>query len=43
MSAAFFASQAEFREWLSENDETEKELVVGYYKSGDRQAEHDLV
>lgn len=32
MSAAFFASQAEFREWLSENDETEKELVVGYYK-----------
>ena len=32
MEPIFFPSQAEFREWLEKNHETEAELIVGYYK-----------
>jgi uncharacterized protein YdeI (YjbR/CyaY-like superfamily) len=32
MKSVFFSSQLEFRKWLSENHETETELLVGYYK-----------
>ncbi|MFD1142417.1 YdeI family protein [Larkinella insperata] len=32
--ATFFATPAEFRQWLEENHSTEKELVVGFYKVG---------
>lgn len=34
MQAKFFAHQADFRKWLEENYEQEKELIVGYYKVG---------
>jgi uncharacterized protein YdeI (YjbR/CyaY-like superfamily) len=30
----FFATPAEFRAWLEENHETERELLVGFYKKG---------
>jgi uncharacterized protein YdeI (YjbR/CyaY-like superfamily) len=30
----FFASPAEFRQWLEANHETETELLVGFYKKG---------
>ncbi|MGA0559243.1 YdeI/OmpD-associated family protein [Larkinella sp. VNQ87] len=30
----FFATPAEFRQWLAENHETEKEIYVGFYKVG---------
>ncbi len=32
MRAHFFASQSEFRKWLENNHQKEKELLVGYYK-----------
>ena len=32
--ATFFATPAEFRQWLENNYETEKELIVGFYKVG---------
>lgn len=32
MKPVFFASQEEFRQWLEENHETARELIVGYYK-----------
>ncbi|RAJ97827.1 uncharacterized protein YdeI (YjbR/CyaY-like superfamily) [Larkinella arboricola] len=32
--ALFFATPAEFRKWLEENHQTEKELIVGFYKVG---------
>jgi uncharacterized protein YdeI (YjbR/CyaY-like superfamily) len=32
MTPIFFANTDEFREWLKENHQTEKELIVGYYK-----------
>ncbi|GAB3246869.1 YdeI/OmpD-associated family protein [Larkinella harenae] len=32
--ATFFATPAEFRQWLEENHNTEKELIVGFYKVG---------
>lgn len=30
----YFASQEEFRDWLSKNGTTETELILGYYKVG---------
>jgi uncharacterized protein YdeI (YjbR/CyaY-like superfamily) len=30
----FFATPADFRDWLAEHAGTEKELLVGYYKTG---------
>ena len=32
MDAKFFAHQEDFRTWLEENHEKEKELIVGFYK-----------
>ncbi len=32
MKSLFFATQVEFRKWLSENHNKETELLVGYYK-----------
>lgn len=32
MTATFFSSAAEFREWLSKHHQTDKELIVGFYK-----------
>ena len=32
MKPSFFATQLEFRKWLSENHKKETELLVGYYK-----------
>ena len=32
MEPVFFASQDEFRRWLEENHETEKDVLVGFYK-----------
>lgn len=32
--ATFFATPAEFRHWLEQHHETEKELYVGFYKVG---------
>lgn len=32
MSPIYFANTAEFGKWLEENHQTEKELLVGYYK-----------
>lgn len=32
MSVKFFATQAEFRKWLSKNHKKEAELIVGFYK-----------
>ncbi|MDP3915585.1 MAG: YdeI/OmpD-associated family protein [Bacteroidota bacterium] len=34
MAPIFFANTNEFRKWLEENHQTEKELIVGYYKVG---------
>ncbi len=34
MPATFFASQADFRNWLKKHHNTEHELVVGFYKVG---------
>lgn len=34
MSAKFFPTQQDFRNWLQENHTTEKELLVGFYKVG---------
>ena len=34
MSPTFFATQAEFREWLADNYDKQKELLVGFYKVG---------
>ncbi len=32
MTPIFFANSSDFRKWLEENHQTEKELLVGYYK-----------
>ncbi len=32
MKATFFPTPANFRKWLKENNETETELIVGFYK-----------
>jgi len=32
MAPIFFANTSEFRKWLEENHQSEKELIVGYYK-----------
>lgn len=32
MEPIFFSSQDEFRKWLEKNHETEKEVIVGFYK-----------
>ena len=32
MAATFFATQAEFREWLEKHNKIETELLVGFYK-----------
>jgi uncharacterized protein YdeI (YjbR/CyaY-like superfamily) len=32
MKVTFFATQLDFRAWLEKNANTEKELIVGYYK-----------
>jgi len=32
--AAFFATPAHWREWLAKHHETERELLVGFYKKG---------
>lgn len=32
MAPIFFANPSEFRKWLEENHQSEKELIVGYYK-----------
>lgn len=34
MKTVFFGNSAEFRKWLEVNHQTEKELLVGYYKVG---------
>lgn len=34
MSPIFFANASEFRNWLEANHQTEKEVLVGYYKVG---------
>ncbi|GAB0155204.1 YdeI/OmpD-associated family protein [Chryseobacterium sp. Alg-005] len=34
MSATFFSNQDDFRKWLEENHQIEKELLVGFYKVG---------
>lgn len=34
MAPTFFANTEEFRKWLEENHQSEKELIVGYYKVG---------
>ncbi len=34
MKATFFARPADFRKWLQKNHQTEKELLVGFYKTG---------
>lgn len=34
MAPTFFPDTNEFRKWLEENHQTEKELIVGYYKVG---------
>ncbi|MCJ8155470.1 YdeI/OmpD-associated family protein [Chryseobacterium sp. SSA4.19] len=34
MEATFFTTQVEFREWLENNHQKEKELLVGFYKVG---------
>ena len=34
MAPTFFPDANEFRKWLEENHQTEKELIVGYYKVG---------
>jgi uncharacterized protein YdeI (YjbR/CyaY-like superfamily) len=34
MSATFFPTPQEFRNWLEENHQNEKELLVGFYKVG---------
>lgn len=34
MSATFFPNQEDFRKWLEENHQQEKELLVGFYKVG---------
>jgi len=34
MSATFFPTPQDFRDWLEKNHQTEKELLVGFYKVG---------
>lgn len=34
MQPTFFATPAEFRQWLQEHHQTERELLVGFYKKG---------
>ena len=34
MAVIFFATQADFREWLAINHKNEKQLIVGFYKVG---------
>ena len=34
MSATFFQTQLDFRNWLEKNHQNEKELLVGFYKVG---------
>ncbi|ASK32153.1 bacteriocin-protection protein [Chryseobacterium sp. T16E-39] len=34
MEALFFATPQEFRKWLEKNHETEKEVIIGFYKVG---------
>jgi len=36
MSATFFETQDEFRNWLEKNHQKEKELLVGFYKVGSK-------
>jgi uncharacterized protein YdeI (YjbR/CyaY-like superfamily) len=38
MTATFFATELEFREWLEKHDEVEKEFLVGFYKVGSGKA-----
>jgi uncharacterized protein YdeI (YjbR/CyaY-like superfamily) len=37
MKPTFFATPAEFRQWLEENHQRAAELLVGFYKKGSRQ------
>ena len=32
MTPTFFVNQLDFRKWLEKNHQTEKELLVGFYK-----------
>lgn len=34
MNPTFFKTQADFRQWLTDNHNKEKELLVGFYKTG---------
>ncbi|HYU24004.1 MAG TPA: bacteriocin-protection protein, partial [Thermoanaerobaculia bacterium] len=34
MKPAFFATAAEFRRWLERHHDSERELLVGFYKRG---------
>src|SRR5687767_16033482 len=34
MKATFFATPADFRRWLEKNHDTQRELLVGFYKRG---------
>src|SRR5687767_3329009 len=34
MKATFFATPADFRRWLEKNHDTQRELLVGFYKKG---------
>src|SRR5437868_547891 len=38
MKPKFFPTQTDFRRWLEENYDKEKELLVGFYKVGSRKA-----
>jgi uncharacterized protein YdeI (YjbR/CyaY-like superfamily) len=38
MTATFFATELEFREWLEKHHEVEKEFLVGFYKVGSGKA-----
>ncbi|KAA0127803.1 bacteriocin-protection protein [Chryseobacterium sp. SN22] len=38
MKPTFFPAPHEFRQWLEKNHQTEKELLVGFYKVGTRKA-----
>lgn len=34
MISTFFPTPQDFRNWLEENHESEKEIIVGFYKVG---------
>jgi len=41
MKPQFFSTQADLRSWFEKNSETEKELIVGFYKKGTGKASVD--